>query len=105
MLLGLASLPFGGWVIPDMTTLVMLVCTGLVGGTGQLLLTEALRRAPVAVVAPFDYTQLIWACILGYAFWDEIPRTATVIGALVVAASGLYILLRETRRFRLGKGA
>ncbi len=105
MLLGLASLPFGGWVIPDMTTLVMLVCTGLVGGTGQLLLTEALRRAPVAVVAPFDYTQLIWACILGYAFWDEIPRTATVIGALVVAASGLYILLRETRRFRSGKAS
>ena len=105
MLLGLASLPFGGWVIPDMTTLAMLVCTGLIGGTGQLLLTEALRRAPVAVVAPFDYTQLIWACILGYAFWDEIPRTATVIGALVVAASGLYILLRETRRFRVGKAA
>lgn len=102
MLLGLASLPFGGWVIPDVTTLVMLVCTGLVGGTGQLLLTEALRRAPVAVVAPFDYTQLIWACILGYAFWDEMPRAATLTGAVVVAASGVYILLRETRRFRVG---
>lgn len=100
MLLGLASLPFGGWVIPDMTTLVMLICTGLLGGIGQLLLTEALRRAPVAVVAPFDYIQLIWAAIIGYLVWDELPRAATLAGACVVAASGVYILLRETRRFR-----
>lgn len=103
MLFGLASLPFGGWTIPDMTTLLMLIATGLVGGMGQLLLTEALRRAPVAVVAPFDYTQLVWACIIGYVFWDEIPRSATVVGALVVAASGVYILFRETRRFRTPK--
>jgi drug/metabolite transporter (DMT)-like permease len=100
MLVGLASLPFGGWTIPDTTTLIMLVCTGLLGGAGQLFLTEALRRAPVAVVAPFDYTQLVWACIIGYLVWDEIPRAATVAGALVVAASGVYILFRETRRFR-----
>lgn len=103
MLVGLASLPFGGWTIPDVTTLVMLVCTGLVGGTGQLFLTEALRRAPVAVVAPFDYTQLVWACIIGYLVWDEIPRAATIAGALVVAASGVYILFRETRRLRAAR--
>ncbi len=100
-MLGLASLPFGGWVIPDTTTLVMLVCTGLLGGTGQLFLTEALRRAPVAVVAPFDYTQLVWAGIIGFLVWDELPRPATLAGACVVAASGVYILFRETRRFRV----
>ena len=100
MLVGLASLPFGGWTIPDGTTLAMLVCTGLLGGTGQLLLTEALRRAPVAVVAPFDYSQLVWASIIGFLVWDEIPRSATIAGALVVAASGVYILFRETRRLR-----
>jgi drug/metabolite transporter (DMT)-like permease len=99
-LLGLSSLPFGGWTIPDLTTLAMLVATGLVGGTGQLFLTEALRRAPVAVVAPFDYTQLVWATIIGFLVWDELPRPATVAGAAVVAASGVYILYRETRRFR-----
>lgn len=99
-LLGLSSLPFGGWVMPDTATLAMLVATGLVGGTGQLFLTEALRRAPVAVVAPFDYTQLIWASLLGFLIWGELPRTATVAGAVVVAASGVYILYRETRRLR-----
>ena len=102
MLLGLASLPFGGWTIPDLTTLAMLIGAGLIGGTGQLLLTEALRRAPVAVVAPFDYSQLIWAGIIGYLVWDEIPRAATIAGALVVAGSGVYILYRETRRLRRG---
>jgi drug/metabolite transporter (DMT)-like permease len=99
MLLGLASLPFG-WVIPDMTTLGLLILAGLIGGVGQLFLTEAIRRAPVAVVAPFDYTQLVWASLIGFLVWDETPRLATLIGALVVAGSSIYILLRETRRFR-----
>ena len=97
--LGLASLPFG-WVIPDLATLGLLIAAGLIGGVGQLLLTEALRRAPVAVVAPFDYTQLVWASILGFLVWNETPKTLTLVGALVVAASGVYILWRETRRFR-----
>jgi drug/metabolite transporter (DMT)-like permease len=79
----------------------MLIGTGLLGGAGQLFLTEALRRAPVAVVAPFDYTQLVWASLIGFLVWDEIPRAATVAGAIVVAGSGVYILFRETRRFRV----
>lgn len=99
MMLGLASLPFG-WVIPDMTTLGLLITGGLIGGVGQLLLTEALRRASVAVVAPFDYTQLVWASLLGFFVWGETPQTLTLIGAIVVAASGGYILFRETRGFR-----
>jgi drug/metabolite transporter (DMT)-like permease len=97
--LGLASLPFG-WVIPDMATLGLLIAGGLIGGIGQLFLTEALRRAPVAVVAPFDYTQLVWASLLGFLVWGETPKLSTLIGAVVVAGSGVYILLRETRRFR-----
>jgi drug/metabolite transporter (DMT)-like permease len=99
MVLGLASLPFG-WVIPDLATLGLLILAGLIGGVGQLLLTEALRRAAVAVVAPFDYTQLVWASLLGFFVWGETPQTLTLVGAIVVAASGVYILLRETRRFR-----
>ena len=97
--LGLASLPFG-WRIPDLATLGLLVGAGLLGGVGQLLLTEALRRAPVAVVAPFDYTQLVWASILGFLVWGETPQALTLAGAVVVAASGVYILYRETRQFR-----
>lgn len=88
------------WVTPDVLTLAILVLGGLVGGVGQLFLTEAIRVAPVGVVAPFDYTQLIWATGLGFLIWGELPHVATVVGAIVVAASGVYILHRELRRFR-----
>ncbi len=86
-------------------TFGLLVLGGLVGGVGQLLLTEALRVAPVGVVAPFDYIQLIWAAGLGFLIWGELPQPATVAGALVVAASGIYILHRELRRFRPARTA
>jgi drug/metabolite transporter (DMT)-like permease len=52
-------------------------------------------------VAPFDYTQLVWATGLGFLIWGEAPRPATLTGALLVAASGVYILYRELRRFRI----
>jgi drug/metabolite transporter (DMT)-like permease len=88
------------WVTPDPLTLSVLIVGGLIGGVGQLFLTEAIRVAPVGVVAPFDYSQLIWATGLGYLIWGELPHTATLAGALVVAASGIYILHRELLRFR-----
>ena len=88
------------WVTPDPLTLALLILGGLIGGVGQLLLTEAVRVATVGVVAPFDYSQLIWATGIGFLVWGELPHLATVVGALVVAASGVYILHREIRRFR-----
>ncbi|MFM8374609.1 MAG: DMT family transporter [Phenylobacterium sp.] len=96
---GLASLPFG-WVMPGPGVLALLVAAGLIGGTGQLLLTEAIRRAPVAVVAPFDYTQLVWAGLIGFIVWSETPALLTLVGAMVVAASSTYILWREIGRSR-----
>jgi drug/metabolite transporter (DMT)-like permease len=88
------------WVTPDPSTLALLILGGLIGGVGQLLLTEAIRIAPVGVVAPFDYTQLVWATGIGFLVWGETPKPATVLGAAVVAASGLYILHRELVRRR-----
>jgi drug/metabolite transporter (DMT)-like permease len=67
---------------------------------GQLFLTEALRQAPIGVIAPFDYTQLIWAAALGLVIWGELPHPLTLVGAVIVAASGVYILHRELRQFR-----
>ena len=97
--LGLAGSAFD-WVTPDLLTLAMLVLGGLVGGVGQILTTQAVTVAPVGVVAPFDYTQLVWATGFGFLIWGELPHAATVAGAVVVAASGVYILHREIRRFR-----
>lgn len=103
-LAGLASAPFG-WVMPDALTLAVLIGVGLLGGVGQLLLTQALKVAPVAAVAPFDYTQLIWASLLGFLVWGELPRPVTLAGAVIVAGSGVYILYRETVRMRAARRA
>ena len=83
----------------------LLILGGLIGGVGQLLLTEAMRVAPVGVVAPFDYIQLIWATGLGFLIWGELPQAATLVGAFVVAASGVYILHRELMRRRMTSAA
>jgi len=99
VVLGAAGSAFG-WVTPDPQTLGLLILAGLIGGVGQLFLTEALRQAPIGVIAPFDYTQLIWATLLGLVIWGELPHPLTLIGAVLVAASGVYILHRELRRFR-----
>ena len=101
-LMGLASLPFG-WVMPSPQILGLLILMGLIGGVGQLLMTEALRVAPVGAVAPFDYIQLLWASVIGFGVWGEIPETLTLAGALVVAGSGGYILWRELRLARMGR--
>jgi drug/metabolite transporter (DMT)-like permease len=100
-LAGLASIPFG-WSLPDTQTLLLLMLAGVIGGVSQLLMTEALRAAPVGVVAPFDYTQLVWAALISFLVWREPPHPATLIGAVLVAASGIYIVLRETKRLARG---
>ena len=79
----------------DARTWAILVGLGLFGGVGQLFLTSSLRFAPVPVVVPFDYVQLIWAVLLGWAIWDMHPATTTWIGATVIVASGLYTVFRE----------
>lgn len=98
--LGFVASSLLGWTVPDVQTLGLLVLTGVVGGVAQMLLTEALRAAPIGVVAPFDYTQLVWAALLGLVIWGEVPHPATLVGAAIVAASGVYILHRELRSRR-----
>ena len=63
------------------------------------------RMSPAATVAPFSYTSLIWATLFGFAIFGELPDRWTVVGALVIAASGLYIVHRERVRRRQGPAA
>ncbi|HVQ08532.1 MAG TPA: DMT family transporter [Allosphingosinicella sp.] len=79
----------------DGPTWTILVALGLFGGLGQLFLTSSLRFAPVPVVVPFDYSQLLWAVLLGWILWDTSPPASTWTGAAVIVASGLYTLYRE----------
>jgi drug/metabolite transporter (DMT)-like permease len=95
-LAGLVTLPFG-WTLPDWTTLAILVGIGFLGGIGHLLLTVSFRLAPASVVAPFDYTTILWAFILGYAVFGEVPAPVVFAGAAAVIAAGLFVIWRERR--------
>ena len=60
--------------------------------------------APVATVTPFGYTTLLWVTLFGFVLFDDLPDAWTVVGALVIVSSGLYIFHREQKR-RRGDGA
>jgi drug/metabolite transporter (DMT)-like permease len=90
------------WRTPDLADFALLVCVGLLGGSAQLLMTQALRLAPAATVAPFDYSALVFSIGYGFLIWGEVPDWMLLAGAVIVVASGLYILHRETLRRRVG---
>ncbi|MET0483870.1 MAG: DMT family transporter [Aestuariivirgaceae bacterium] len=95
-LIGLATLPFG-WVLPTGTELGLLVLSGLFGGVGQLLLTQSYRYADASTIAPFDYTQMIWVLIVAWFIFGEHPSVHVLIGATIVIAAGLMVILGEHR--------
>jgi len=96
------ALPFV-WVAPDFVDLLALIAVGLLGGVGQILMTAAFKHGDVAVIAPFEYTAMIWATLLGFVFWSEVPGLNIWIGVAIVMASGLFILFREAN-LRLPRG-
>ena len=81
----------------DANEWAILAFLGLLGGVGQLLLTSSLRFAPVPVVVPFDYVQLLWAVLLGWLIWGTTLETAGWAGAAVIVVSGLVTVWREHR--------
>ena len=83
------------WVTPSTFEWLLLAAIGVFGGTGQILLVFAFQRAPAGVIAPFEYTTLIWATLYGYLIWGDLPDMMTVTGAAIIAAGGVYILHRE----------
>ena len=74
-----------------------LLVLGLSGAIGQITLTAAFRRASAAIVAPLDYTHMIWAVVYGLVIWGYLPGWRVWIGAAVIVLSGLFILYRENR--------
>ena len=98
----LASGPFtlavpGYWVDPAWPAIGYAVACGLIAGTAHFLLIQGYRLGEEAVVAPFEYTVLLWAVLFGFLFWGDLPQTLTLVGIALVAASGLYVLRTERR--------
>lgn len=85
------------WQTPSLSDLGLFVFMGVIGTVGMSLITQGYRHAPAAVIAPFDYSALLWAVIFGWVIWQDVPGPNVWIGSAILIASGLYILHRETK--------
>src|SRR6218665_3032265 len=90
---GLLMIPF--FVMPSLAQMAVFLGIGLIGGTGGLLLIAAARRTPANLVAPVQYSQLIWAIVFGALFFGEYPDYVAVIGLVIVLAAGLANVMTE----------
>ena len=90
-------LPFG-FTPPAWLDLLGLALAGIGNGIAQYWWTCSLSLAPPSAVVPFNYLSLVWATMLGFAIWGDVPTPSLLLGSAIVVASGLYILWRETLR-------
>ncbi|MEP3049402.1 MAG: DMT family transporter [Roseibium sp.] len=88
------------WVTPDLSGLLFLLAMGVLATIGQWVGVKALRLGEASVIGNIQYTQLIYATVLGYALFGEIPDAYTLIGAAIIIGSALFIIHREAVRKR-----
>ncbi len=98
-LASLTTVPFG-WVWPSVDEYAFLIGAGIVGGFGQILLTTSYRFADAGALAPFTYVSMLWALVIGYAAFDEVPTIPMMAGAALIIIAGVVIWIRERQ---LGK--
>lgn len=104
MLIGFAlpGTPFAR-VMPEGREAVLLILAGLFGGLAQIFITSAYRFADASVIAPFDYASMLFAIVIGYVIFDEVPTGPMLLGAALVILAGIIIILRE-RHLGLQRG-
>ena len=83
------------WTPATLTELALASLTGFIAALGQYAMFEGMRRAPVSILAPFEYTSLIWAFILGLLIWGDVPKHNVFFGAALIFAAGITIILGE----------
>jgi drug/metabolite transporter (DMT)-like permease len=83
------------WITPSPSEWFFLVILGVLSGSTHFCLIRAFESAPAATVAPFMYSTLIWATMSGYVFFDDLPDIWTLVGAAIIAGSGIYIAVQE----------
>lgn len=95
MALGAGAIALPGWVAILASDWPWIAAIGLAGWAGQHLITEAFRLAPASVVAPFEYTALVWGVAIDWVVWQSLPGARMLTGAAIVIGAGLYLLHRE----------
>ncbi len=99
--LGFLTFPAGflvadwAWKMPSLRDFGLLVLMGTLGGIGQITLTQSYRHADASVVAPFDYTSMIWAIVIGWLLFGDLPDRLVLAGSAIVIGSGIFVILRE----------
>lgn len=91
---GAATYPLG-WHTPTWSELAMLISLGLLGGLAHIFLTESYRHASASLIAPFDYSSMLWALLLGWWLFGELPAPLVYVGGVIVAGAGLFVIWRE----------
>jgi drug/metabolite transporter (DMT)-like permease len=92
--LGLAT-SLLGWAMPNWQDALLLFAIGIMGGLGQILIVQAYRYGDASLIAPFEYSTMLWAVAIGWFLFGDWPAMAVLIGAVIVVASGIYVILRE----------
>jgi drug/metabolite transporter (DMT)-like permease len=92
-----AFLPFG-FTVPTPADGALMIANGIANGLGQYWWTRALHLAPASAVTPFYYFSLVWAMVIGFAVWGDMPTIGLLLGSAIVVGSGLFLLWRESRR-------
>ncbi|UZE49920.1 DMT family transporter [Rhodopseudomonas sp. P2A-2r] len=99
----IGSLSFGavmapiGWIAPTAADYALFLLGGVTSVSALLCVNRSLKLAPASVVVPYQYTMIIWAVLFGYAVFGDLPSVATLAGAAIIVAAGLYIFLRERK--------
>ena len=88
------------WTTPSLREAGLLVGAGMLAGFAQFTLFEGMKRAPASVIAPFEYTALVWSFLLGYLIWGDVPRSGVFVGACLIIGAGLVIVASEHFRRR-----
>lgn len=104
LIAGVILAPFS-WVPPTLTDFVLLGALGVVAMVAHICVNRAVKLADAAIVAPFQYTLLPWAIILGWLFFGDLPRPLMLLGAAIIILSGLIIYVRDTRAQRTAAAA
>jgi len=98
-LAGIATMPWG-WTMPSPLQFSLICLLGLVATTAHFMLNHAVKLAPANVVAPFQYSAIVWAMALGYLVWGDVPTAKALLGAALIVVAGLAIFFYEDRAQR-----
>jgi drug/metabolite transporter (DMT)-like permease len=84
-----------GWTTPSLEQTLLLAVIGITGGVAQILVTTSYKFAQASMLAPYDYTTMLFAVVIGYVWFDELPTLVMLIGATLVIAGNVVVILRE----------